>query len=135
MVAITVILAAVIGTFVLGLGGNVNSTPQAQFSFQNTEGDGGGTDVVITHDGGDAIEAGNMNIVSASLDADWETDTDFAAGDDVIAGDSIQVGDTDGSGVDIGASGTDLAGETVRIIYESPNSDNTATLARYEVDT
>ncbi|PSP38038.1 hypothetical protein BRC71_08710 [Halobacteriales archaeon QH_7_65_31] len=33
MVAITVILAAVIGTFVLGLGSNVQSVPSAQFTF------------------------------------------------------------------------------------------------------
>ena len=34
MVAITVILAAVIGTFVLGLGGNVSQNPQAGVSFE-----------------------------------------------------------------------------------------------------
>ena len=33
MVAITVILAAVIGTFVLGLGDSVESAPQASFNF------------------------------------------------------------------------------------------------------
>ena len=39
MVAITVILAAVIGTFVLGLGENVQETPQAgiQFDYSNSE--------------------------------------------------------------------------------------------------
>jgi flagellin-like protein len=36
MVAITVILAAVIGTFVLGLGQNVQSTPSASFDFDST---------------------------------------------------------------------------------------------------
>ncbi len=36
MVAITVILAAVIGTFVLGLGDQVqNTTPRAQFGFDS----------------------------------------------------------------------------------------------------
>lgn len=53
MVAITVILAAVVGTFVLGLSDQVNETaPQASFSF---EGEGGQT-VTITHDGGDVIQ-------------------------------------------------------------------------------
>jgi flagellin-like protein len=37
MVAITVILAAVIGTFVLGLGDQVqNTTPQASFGFDTS---------------------------------------------------------------------------------------------------
>jgi archaeal flagellin N-terminal-like domain len=52
MVAITVILAAVIGTFVLGLGQNVQSTPNASFDFDfNTT----NTSVNVTHTGGDTI--------------------------------------------------------------------------------
>ncbi|XGI82880.1 type IV pilin [Halorutilales archaeon Cl-col2-1] len=43
MVAITVILAAVIGTFVLGLGGQVQQNAQAGFTF-----DQDGTDVTVT---------------------------------------------------------------------------------------
>ena len=57
MVAITVILAAVIGTFVLGLGSNVESVPSAQFSF-----DYSGGDVTVTHDGGDSIEASALTV-------------------------------------------------------------------------
>ncbi|MEF8890226.1 MAG: type IV pilin N-terminal domain-containing protein, partial [Haloferacaceae archaeon] len=52
MVAITVILAAVIGTFVLGLGQNVQSTPQASFSFDFND---TATEVDITHNGGDRL--------------------------------------------------------------------------------
>ena len=49
MVAITVILAAVIATFVLDLGSNQQQAPQASFNF-----DYDGTDTVtITHNGGD----------------------------------------------------------------------------------
>jgi len=52
MVAITVILAAVIGAFVLGLGDQVsNNAPQASFSF-----DFDGTNVTVTHTGGDNIQ-------------------------------------------------------------------------------
>jgi flagellin-like protein len=53
MVAITVILAAVIGTFVLGLGDEVKEdAPSVRFSFDYTE-DAGGThdELVLTHDG------------------------------------------------------------------------------------
>lgn len=58
MVAITVILAAVIGTFVLGLGDSVNDTsPQASLSFDyvDTNDDGDVDRAVVTHEGGDPI--------------------------------------------------------------------------------
>lgn len=52
MVAITVILAAVIGAFVLGLGDDLGSSsgPQASLSF-----DGDADGVTITHNGGDDL--------------------------------------------------------------------------------
>jgi flagellin-like protein len=66
MVAITVILAAVIASFVLGLGQNAtNQTPQASFAFDyNTNSSAGSGDnvndadgwLVIKHDGGDGID-------------------------------------------------------------------------------
>jgi flagellin-like protein len=63
MVAITVILAAVIGTFVLGLGDQVSQTaPQATLSVEDYE-TGGDGNVVIAHNGGDTIEAGETDIV------------------------------------------------------------------------
>jgi flagellin-like protein len=75
MVAITVILAAVIGTFVLGLGDQVsNTSPTASFTFSQTtysvdSANASGvtadsfTAVQITHDGGDKIAADNINVV------------------------------------------------------------------------
>ena len=57
MVAITVILAAVIGTFVLGLGDQLGDTaPQASFTI-----DENGTDnISITKTGGQSIEGGDL---------------------------------------------------------------------------
>ena len=63
VVAITVILAAVIATFVLGLGDQVsNTSPQASFSFDWNGDAGTEDDLKITHDGGDTIEAQNLYI-------------------------------------------------------------------------
>ena len=54
MVAITVILAAVIGTFVLGLGQDVSQTaPQASITFQNDTDVAG--NITIAHEGGDTL--------------------------------------------------------------------------------
>ncbi len=65
MVAITVILAAVIGTFVLNLGGSVSqTTPQASFGFDFDDG-ATNDNVTITHETGDTIEAGRLSLAAS----------------------------------------------------------------------
>jgi len=74
MVAITVILAAVIGTFVLGLGDSLNQAPQATLNaedasagYVNNTGTFPGNDsaaaFTISQDGGDAIAFADIRIV------------------------------------------------------------------------
>lgn len=63
MVAITVILAAVIGTFVLGLGDNLEQTPSASASITDieladgTSLDGKTDEITVEHRGGDSLNA------------------------------------------------------------------------------
>ena len=75
MVAITVILAAVIGTFVLGLGDSLgDNQPSAQLSV-----DASSSELAINHNGGDRIPAGDLEIrlTNASTGTDISiTDTD-----------------------------------------------------------
>jgi len=82
MVAITVILAAVIGGFVLGLGGDLQSAPQAQISI-SAAGNGA---VDISHDGGDAMTSADL-IVSddggASVNFETAHSDEFAVGETV----------------------------------------------------
>lgn len=111
MVAITVILAAVIGTFVIGLGDQVQETaPNAQFTF-----DWDGDDVTITHDGGQEIDA--------------ETD-DLR----VVDSEGSEIGSFDGI-VTAGSSeelSTGVAvGETIRVVWEGADGTS-ATLATSE---
>jgi flagellin-like protein len=157
MVAITVILAAVIGTFVLGLGDQVSNTaPQASFTFDledNLDYDtnnGGTTDdgdiLTITHDGGDSITASQLTVKS-DVDADL---TDTRPGDgDVITGGSSAVSGSEaydstgiGSGDDVSAGSTvylytgttpdnELNGATVRVTWQSSNGGDTATLGKW----
>jgi len=169
MVAITVILAAVIGTFVLGLGDQVQSTtPQAQFGFeQSTESVSDadtGTDtaevtvVSITHETGDSIDETDLS-VSVNGERAWElNNTDNTddprtvdpwddSGESVSAGSSFKVymyedgndysPDTavdvqDGSGFEATAAQLE-DGDTVRVIYNSPDSDSSSTIGKYEV--
>lgn len=61
MVAITVILAAVIGVFALGLGEQVGqSTPQASLGMSVSA---SSDTITLEHDGGDTIEAANTRLV------------------------------------------------------------------------
>ena len=93
MVGITVILAAVIGTFVLGLGDQVESAPQASFDFQ--EGDNAG-ELDITHRGGDAIDTNTVEVRLDGEDQGAFEEDQFRAGDTV----DIEDGET-GEDVDI----------------------------------
>jgi FlaG/FlaF family flagellin (archaellin) len=112
MVALTVILATVVGSFVLGLGSSLESPPSASFSFDFDDGGGGfgtsdGDDSVeITHEGGDSIDAGSLKVVVAGTDvtslAGWSND--------VTAGDSTTVTDGDA------AMETD---DEVRVVWSS----------------
>ncbi|WP_101295471.1 type IV pilin [Halegenticoccus soli] len=116
MVAITVILAAVIGTFVLGLGDQVQQTaPQASFSFDFHD----GNQVTITHDGGDAIEEGNdLTTVSSGSFSGSDDWADSYGTSKVTAGDSITR-----------THDTSWDGETLRVVWNRGN-DNSATLAK-----
>jgi flagellin-like protein len=69
MVAITVILAAVIASFVLGLGGSTQQTPQASFSWDYQDGSGSAGDGVaqVSHDGGDSIPSQELYFRGSGL--------------------------------------------------------------------
>ena len=60
MVAITVILAAVIGSFVLGIGGDIEETPQVRLSVSASSATASAN---ISHDGGDALTGSNLEII------------------------------------------------------------------------
>ena len=79
MVAITVILAAVIGAFVLGLGGETQETPQASLSFELNE---SGENVTIEHRGGDTLDLNDVNAtIDGSSVGELPTDEDLSTGE------------------------------------------------------
>ena len=95
MVAITVILAAVIGAFVLGLGGETQETPQASLNFALS--DGNNSAVNIEHRSGNTFNLGDVRI-GGDVGGEFDGDTDFATvgtEDDFGAGDRIST-DEDG---------------------------------------
>nr|WP_256488537.1 type IV pilin N-terminal domain-containing protein [Halohasta salina] len=110
MVAITVILAAVIGAFVLGLGDQVsNNAPQASFSFDfNSTADP--SNVTITHTGGDNIEASNLNVTNGSNTERW-------------GGGSGTVSTGDEYSMDY------YTGDTIRVIWQNPSGGSSNVIA------
>jgi flagellin-like protein len=116
MVAITVILAAVIGTFVLNLGGSVqNTAPQASFGFDY---DTSQNSVTVTHETGDAVQRSQLNTTGPGWNSS-STSWDDATGK-VTAGDSV---------TKYQGTGDDWAGETVRVVWTSENEESSATLS------
>jgi flagellin-like protein len=125
MVAITVILAAVIGTFVLGLGDQVQQTsPNAQWNWEQTS----GGQLNVTHEGGDSIEATTLSVSGPSLsdpgactsgdgggagDFNWTSST-------VTAGDTCELVDT-GVGSD----------QEYRLIWTAEGGGSSSTLTSY----
>jgi len=106
MVAVVVILAAVIGAFVLGLGGDQSSAPQASFSISD--------DNKIIYEGGDSIDAGDLKYTIGGGDATKAQGTDEL---------------TAGTAISKGLGGT--AG-TVRVIYTGNGKSTTIWKTDYD---
>ena len=172
MVAITVILAAVIATFVLGIGEDVNDTaPQASFGFEQQnetfEWSGGSPTnetktVTLVHESGEKIQGNNVQVTVNGKQA-WDIDktgnldsSDDPArkSDDVTelsAGTEMRVVIVQSAGLedgdDIGMNSNNIVnfdngkqqvevleeGDTIRVIYDKPGTDETAILGTYEV--
>jgi flagellin-like protein len=117
MVAITVILAAVIGTFVLGLGDQVqDAPPNANFDVEfDSPNDGNFT---VTHTGGETVPASEIVIVTADNRSTWEN------------GDPGNINATNS----VNNDDLDLDGSTseVQVVWESPSGGNSAILEEAE---
>lgn len=118
MVAITVILAAVIGTFVLGLGDSVgNSAPQAQFDFEYA-GNAPTKWVNITHQGGDPVKNSTIEVVIGGTNP-GAPDVPFAGR--ITAGNKTAY------------NGDFSDGDKVQIIWTSEDGEKSSVIAESEV--
>ena len=108
MVSITVILAAVIGVFVLEFGSSVSdSPPTVQFDMTvNSD-----NNAKILHEGGDVFEADSVSITNNESDV-FEADNES----DVFESGSVSAGDESNS---FKVSDED----TVRVVWESDNGE------------
>jgi len=126
MVAITVILAAVIGTFVLGLGDSLQQAPQAQLNVEDASGgspvDNSESESVldITHNGGDEIPADEYQVQLTDPNNGTQTTVwDGSSTTNITDEDGdVQIGfGSDPGALNVGSS------ETVSIEYSATSGD------------
>jgi flagellin-like protein len=135
-VAITVILAAVIGTFVLGLGDRVSIlTPSASFSFDYTNQDPGNDTLEISHNGGDTISGSGLSLSASGVTgndttAELNTSEDFWGSSDVSAGTSVLL-DGDDFNSSSATNTVELDGATVRVVWSAESGDSSAVLGTW----
>ncbi|WP_225335436.1 type IV pilin [Halomicrobium urmianum] len=125
MVAITVILAAVIASFVLNLGDQAQqSTPTASFEFEyNPSGNGDQGVVTITHASGDSIDKEKIDVTSDAV-----TITDNSGG---WSASSISAGDTYEATPD--STDNFREGDVIRITWTAESGGSSSTLTTFEV--
>jgi FlaG/FlaF family flagellin (archaellin) len=82
-----VILAAVIGSFVLGIGGDIEETPQVRLSVSAS-----GESVDISHDGGDSLTGDDLRIIVNNATGSNTTQiTENTSVPDLAVGDKVEI--------------------------------------------
>ncbi|ELZ78227.1 hypothetical protein C455_11108 [Haloferax larsenii JCM 13917] len=132
MVAITVILAAVIGTFVLGLGDQVSETaPQASFSFDFAE-NGNNDSLTVTHDSGESIPADSVNLTAS---VNFEEDNGGLVGQSnsskTFEAMNVSGDVTAGNSVTVAGNGNDFNSATFRVVWTAESGSTSATLQKW----
>ncbi|WP_435319180.1 type IV pilin [Haloarchaeobius sp. TZWSO28] len=127
MVAITVILAAVIGAFVLNIGGSQEQVPQVSWGYDHTDADSSTLDeLTVSHEGGDSVDSSTIFLTledtagTAVDDVDWATQTGSTS--DISAGSSATL--------QASGTGEDLVSATV--VWKSSSSDNSQVIGEWE---
>ncbi len=121
MVAITVILAAVIGSFVLGIGGQQEQAPQASLSVENVTSDGTNTYVDVVHQGGDRFSNETTNNITVTVSNQSDTSTLTYSGSGDVTGEfPFQAGDRLKFSSDESFSGS----VTVNVVWEGDETDS-----------
>ncbi|MEF8781814.1 MAG: type IV pilin N-terminal domain-containing protein [Haloarculaceae archaeon] len=130
MVAITVILAAVIASFVLGLGEQTGVSPQASFTTDYDTDEG---NVTVTHESGDAIVTTELYFRGEGF---WSAADDGSAGNDSWAGyhsegNATASGETEGQTAVAAGDRAEIGAQNtyeLRVVWESSEGDSSDTL-------
>jgi len=127
MVAVTVILASVVGALVLGQGNEATTTPpQASFEFTFES----SSVATITHEGGEDLTASDIE-VTVGDEVMYEDGSAITAGDlnnSGWTGDAISSGQT----LELKNTSADYSDETIRIVWNDPSGGSSNSIADRE---
>lgn len=123
LIAITVVLAAVIGFVVLdaGTGPGVDQ-PSARLALN---GDADTDTLTLDHEGGDPVNASNVDVRLSSGTNDTLEDATSTSIGTLETGDDVEIDSGDFSNT------TYTSGQTVTLIYDPPNEEGKTQLAEF----
>jgi len=137
MVAVTVVLAAVIATFVLGLGEQVSdAAPNTSIEFSyDDEVDSGVEDswgensngealLTITHTGGNNVDASLLGVTGSSAEPDGATYTDFSTSEESWNSSQMTAGASVSLWID--------ADDSVSVVWENDEGTDSARLRTFD---
>jgi len=148
MVAITVILAAVIATFVMNMGPDEEMAPTTNWDVTADTSSSGSDTVTFTHDGGGGADGAELYFVidgatnvehgsatATSLQSEYTWETLSGGTTDVSASDSVEISPSnsnleDDSGNDINNMNLDDA--SIDLVWRASNSDKSEILTSWE---
>ena len=136
MVAITVILAAVIGTFVLGLGDSIGeNAPSASYDWDQSGSGGDTSELLLTHVSGQTLDANRLSATAgdASFNSAFFVDNWAGADEQVTSGETVDfISGVDGE-YDDGSSTAVTDEDTVRVVWTASGGGSSSTLTTYNV--
>jgi len=121
MVAVTIVLAAIIGTYVLGIGSDLtDSSPSASFEISGAANGGNGS-VLVLHGGGDDVRSENVEVTVDSTTVYRNGQPAGASGFNVSGWGDSQV--TTNDRLTIEMTGTSVqSGDMVYVLWTSDDS-------------
>lgn len=123
IVAITVVLSAIIGTYVLGIGVSQDTVPQS--TWKTDYSDGSSDTLELSHESGDPMEADRLYLVvsgaSSGGSPNGKTGVDTLVTDSEVSSGSTVTIDSTNFG-----SNLDLSSATVRLVWEDEDTDDQA---------
>ncbi|MFB9804254.1 type IV pilin [Haladaptatus pallidirubidus] len=129
IVAITVILAAVIGTFVMGLGDNLNTNVQAGASIQ-----GDNTDNTITISFASAQESDTVLEVTTTNAGTSDGEATLSEVGDTITFKDGAADDTSSGSASIDTDAEGLDGNTITVTITAINDDTRTVVQTKEIE-
>lgn len=115
LIGITVILAAVLGTVVLGVGIGPADTPNATLSFEVVD-----DKIKIVHEGGEMLEKGEVVVRDTN-------GTEYELGADLVTGERTTVLTTGGSPLDLSTTSIEM----VTVVWQD-SGDSEHVLATFK---